>query len=97
METSNDTVNKISNYFKDKPIIKAYLFGSYSRDETDENSDIDILVELDYSYPIGLNFIGMKLDLEDILNRKVDLLSEKSLSIHIKSNVEQDKVLIYEK
>ncbi len=97
MGTRNEAVSKISGYFKDKPVLKAYLFGSYSRDESDETSDIDILVELDYSRPIGLNFIGMKLDLEEILKRKVDLLSEKSISKYIRPNVEKDKVLIYEK
>lgn len=71
------------------------FFGSHSRDEADEHRDIDILVELDYSRPIGLEFIGMQLDLEELLDRKVDLLTEKSISKHIKPYIDKDKILIY--
>ncbi|MCG2716559.1 MAG: nucleotidyltransferase domain-containing protein, partial [Candidatus Marinimicrobia bacterium] len=38
----------ITDYFKDKPVLRAYLFGSQVRNEADVDSDIDILVELDY-------------------------------------------------
>jgi len=54
----------IRNYFTGKPVLKAYLFGSYSRNEADNNSDVDILVDLDYSQHIGLGFVQMKMDLE---------------------------------
>jgi len=70
MKLENQTIKIISDYFKTSPVFKAYLFGSYSRDEADEESDVDILVELDYSIKIGLVFIKMKTDLEKILNRK---------------------------
>ena len=54
-------------------------------------------MELDYSHPIGLEFIGMQLDLEELLHRKVDLLTDKAISKYIKPYIEKDKVLIYEK
>jgi predicted nucleotidyltransferase len=38
----------IRAYFSDKPVIRAYLFGSYSINEQDKDSDVDVLVELDY-------------------------------------------------
>lgn len=97
MEISKTFTTKIRNYFRDKPVLKAYIFGSYSRADADENSDIDILVELDYSRPIGLEFIGMQLDLQDLLNRKVDLLTEKAVSKYIKPYIDKDKILVYEK
>lgn len=80
-----------------KPVLRAYLFGSQARNESDDNSDVDILVELDYSKPIGLLFVRMQLELEELLKRKVDLLSSKGMSKHIQPFVEQDKILIYEK
>ena len=89
--------NILSEYFKDKPVFKAYLFGSYARSEADENSDIDILVELDYSMPIGLEFIQMKLDLEKLFNKSVDLITEQALSKYIKPYIEKDKILLYER
>ncbi|GAB4110448.1 MAG: nucleotidyltransferase family protein [Thermoflexibacter sp.] len=85
----------IKAYFKDKPVKKAYLFGSYVRGEAREDSDIDILVELDYQVKIGLLFVKMKLELEDLLHKKVDLVSEKGFSKYIKPIVDNEKKLIY--
>jgi uncharacterized protein len=85
----------IKAYFKDKPVVKAYLFGSYVRGEAREDSDIDILVELDYEAKIGLLFVTMQLDLEELLHKKVDLVSEKGFSKYIKPIVDKEKLLIY--
>lgn len=85
----------ISDYFQNKPVLKAYLFGSYVRGEANEQSDIDILIELDYSQYTGLTFVQMQFDLQDILSRKVDLVSERGLSKFIKPFIEQKKELIY--
>jgi len=68
-----------------------------SRGDSSAESDVDILVELDYSKPIGLEFVQMQLDLQDLLNKKVDLITLNSLSRHIKPFVEKEKVLIYER
>ncbi len=94
---SNDLIEKIKSVLKNKPVQKAYLFGSTARNDDNAESDVDILVELDYSKPIGLEFIKMKLQLEDVLKREVDLLTTKSISKYIKPFVDQEKVLIYEK
>ena len=85
----------ISDYFQNKPVLKAYLFGSYARGEANEQSDVDILIELDYSQSIGLAFVEMQLDLQDMLSRKVDLVSARGLSKFIKPFIEQEKELIY--
>lgn len=89
--------DKIIDYFSKKPVLKAYIFGSIARNESEENSDIDIMVELDYSQSIGLEFIEMQLDLEEILDRKVDLLSSNAISKYIRPFIDKDKILIYEK
>ena len=49
MYLKENDIQTIRDYFVDKPVLKAYLFGSYSRNEADEDSDVDILVDLDYS------------------------------------------------
>ena len=77
--------------------MKAYLFGSYVRDEADDQSDIDILIDLDYSQRIGLQFIQMKIDLEKLLNTKVDLVSSNGLSQYVKPQVDHEKQVIYER
>ncbi|MFN8251210.1 MAG: nucleotidyltransferase domain-containing protein [Ferruginibacter sp.] len=97
MKLSNEEIMAIREYFRDKPVLKAFVFGSFSRDEALEDSDIDILVELDYSKHIGLGFVNMKLDLEDKLRKKVDLVSSNSVSKYILPFVNNDKKLIYER
>jgi predicted nucleotidyltransferase len=88
---------QISDFFIGKPVLRAYLFGSEARKESNKDSDIDIMVELDYSKPIGLEFVRMQIELEKLLNKKVDLLSSKGISKYIRPYIEQDKILIYEK
>lgn len=94
---SKDFSENIIGFFKNKPVKKIYLFGSTVRNEEDEHSDVDILVELDYSQPIGLGFVRMQLELEDLLKRKVDLLTSNSISKYLQPFIESEKVLIYEK
>ena len=90
-------IQSIQDYFKTRPVLKAYLFGSYVRGNVDSSSDIDILVDLDYDQRIGLQFIQMKLDLEKLLNSKVDLVSSNGISKYIKPIVDKEKLLIYAK
>ena len=94
---SNEYSEKIANCFRNKPVKRAFLFGSAARSEEDELSDVDILVELDYSQPIGLGFVKMKLELEDLLKRKVDILTSNSVSKYIRPFIDSEKILIYEK
>ena len=97
MTLSESQTQKIIDYFKSQPVHKAYLFGSHAANTATEISDIDILVELDHSKPIGLRFVRMQLDLQDILQKRVDLLSHKAVSKYIRPFIEQDKKLIYER
>jgi predicted nucleotidyltransferase len=86
----------IRDYFVNKPVLKAYLFGSYSRHEADNDSDVDILVDLDYSQHIGLGFVQMKLDLEQQLHKSVDLVSSQAITKRLLPYINKDKQLIYE-
>ena len=85
----------INQYFVGKPVKKAYLFGSYVRGQATSESDIDLLVELDYDMHIGLQFVQMQLDLQDLLQKKIDLVSENGMSPYIKPIVDKEKQLIY--
>jgi predicted nucleotidyltransferase len=77
--------------------LKAWLFGSFARGEENAESDVDILVVLDRSQSVGLRFFGMWGDLERLLGRKVDLVTESSLHDFARESVEQDKQLVYER
>lgn len=59
------------------PIVSLAIFGSYSRNEQTNTSDVDILV--DFSAPIGIKFIDLADDLEQILGKNVDLVSKKGI------------------
>ncbi|MCK9641362.1 MAG: nucleotidyltransferase domain-containing protein [Prolixibacteraceae bacterium] len=95
MKLEANKIETIKNYFETRPVLKAYLFGSYARNEAGSQSDIDLLVDLDYSQKIGLQFIQMKIDLEKLLKTKVDLVSSNGLSPYIKPIVDLETQLIY--
>ena len=90
-------IELIQDYFKAQPVLKAYLFGSYVRGEATAESDIDILVDLDYSQNIGLEFIQMQIDLQNLLAKKVDLVSARGLSKYIQPIIDIEKRLIYDR
>ena len=75
------------------------VFGSIVRGEDTLESDIDILVELKQPSErphIGLRWFGLEQELEQILERKVDLVSQAALSPYIQPYVEKEMVLLYE-
>ena len=87
----------LQQFFAGKPVKKAYIFGSYARNEADAKSDIDIMVELDYKNPIGMKFFTYHEELELLLQKKVDIVSTDGLSRHVKPLIDKDKILIYER
>ena len=70
------------------PIKTLSLFGSYSRGDNTKDSDIDILVEL--TEPIGMAFIQMANDLEDIFHKKVDLVSKNGVKPKYMPYIQKD-------
>ncbi|MDE6535149.1 MAG: nucleotidyltransferase domain-containing protein [Muribaculaceae bacterium] len=95
----SELIPAIRAYFKDKPIVRAWLFGSCSRGEESADSDIDILVDYDDSKGIVSLFKmgGYLMDLSELLGRRVDLVDNKGLKNFARSSVEHDKILIYER
>jgi predicted nucleotidyltransferase len=93
---SDKLTKTIQQFFSTQPVLKAYLFGSQSRKWAQINSDIDILVELEDDVDL-FQFITIKLELEKLLKKPVDLVSTNGISPRIKPYIDKDKVLIYEK
>lgn len=88
----------IADYFKSQPVTKAWLFGSYSRGEERPDSDVDIIVTLDKQANVGLfKLSAMLLDLEDLLQKRVDLVTDKGLLPFARETADRDKILIYER
>ena len=86
MITKNDILIKLKELkpalYNDFAVREIGLFGSFSDNTNTENSDIDILVELDR--PIGWKFFTLEIYLESVFNRKIDLVSKNALKEQIK-------------
>jgi hypothetical protein len=91
-----EIISKIKVFFIDKPISKAYLFGSYASNAQTLESDVDILVDFEKQANL-FDLIRLQQNLSELLNLKVDLLSSKGVSKFILPYIEKDKILIYEK
>ena len=88
----------MKEYFKTQPVLKVWLFGSYSRGEGRPDSDIDILILPDKSQHFSLfTFGGMYEDLKALLGREMDIITDGGLLPFARESAEHDKKLIYER
>jgi len=75
-------------------VARASIFGSVARDEGDETSDVDILVELRGEKSL-LDLAGLKIELEEILGMGVDILTYDSLHPLLKDRIlDEQKVIL---
>ena len=81
------------------PILQRYgvkragLFGSFVRRETREGSDVDILVEIDKDISL-LDFVGLKLEIEEALGEKVDLVEYRTIKPLLQERILNEQVEI---
>jgi len=90
----NSIRSKVVPTLKKNGVIRAGIFGSYARGEYKKNSDIDILIKVrgnDFSL---LDLVGLKMELEKNVGKKVDLLTYKSINPYIKKRIMDDEVRI---
>lgn len=78
--------------FSRYPIKSLGLFGSAVRDDFNETSDIDILV--DFNRPVGIEFIDLADTLEKILNQKIDLVSRNGIKPKYFREIEKDLMYV---
>ncbi len=64
------------------------VFGSYARNEHHEGSDVDILVT--FERPLGVEFVDLALELESILERRVDLVSKQGVKAKYLAEIEPE-------
>lgn len=84
---------RIVPLLKEAGVLRSSLFGSVVRGEQTEESDIDILIE----FPKGkslLDLIDLEMKLEQVLGRKVDLLTYNSVSPYLKEYIQNDQLQI---
>lgn len=89
MLTKGEILSKLTELkpilYKDFAVKEIGLFGSYSDNSNSEDSDIDILIELEK--PIGWKFFTLELFLENIFNRKIDLVTKNALKEQMKDQI----------
>lgn len=90
-------IEKLKVYFKSVPVSKAWIFGSFSRNEQSAESDLDILVELNGDAKLGFGFFRIARELEILSGRNVDLVDSSMLDPHVRQTVDNDRILIYER
>jgi len=78
--------------FSRYPLNSMTLFGSYARNEARFDSDVDIIVE--FSEPVGFEFVDLMIELEEILGRKVDLMSRRGVRPELLPIIERDEIYI---
>lgn len=81
-----------SSLFKKYPIVSLGFFGSVARNEAGESSDLDVLVE--FSRPVGLEFLEMADELEARLQCKIDLVSRKGIKNRYFEELKNDLIYV---
>ncbi len=94
MNTVEEIKTKILPILKEAGVIRSSLFGSFARGENTQKSDVDILVEIKKNISL-LDFVDLKLKLEDILGKKVDLVEYGAIKPFLRDVIlsEQIKIL----
>ncbi len=77
--------NSIIPILRKYGVVKASMFGSYARGDFDASSDVDILIQPPVG--MGLGFVRLKRELEEKLDKNVDLLSYKGISPYLRESI----------
>lgn len=92
-ETIAKLKNKIIPVLEQHDVIHAAVFGSFARGEEREDSDLDLLVELREDKTL-LDLVALKLELEELLGREIDVVTDNALQSGIKEIVLKERVAI---
>lgn len=87
----------INNYFTEKPVKRVWLFGSYARGDANEESDLDVLIDIEDNRKVGLRYLAWHEEIENIVKKKVQVVSNAAVSEYIRPFIDADKLLMYEK
>jgi uncharacterized protein len=74
-------------------VAKLAIFGSTVRGEATENSDIDILVSFEKT-PTSKDYFGLQFFLEDLLEKPIDLVTDKSLRKELRPHIEKELIYV---
>lgn len=86
---------KIVPILKKNDVKRAAIFGSYAHGDATEKSDVDILIEYKNDDKSLLDLVGLKMELEEKLNKKVDLLTYDSIHHLLREYIFKDQKIIF--
>lgn len=98
MKELKDHIEQINKLCSTHDVRSLYAFGSVVSGKTNSESDIDLVVDISTEDPIDYseNYFAIKFQLEDMLNRSVDLLEDKAIvNPFLKKQIDNTKILIY--
>ena len=91
-------INQIKQLCDKHKVRHLFVFGSVLTERFSDSSDVDLLVDINLKDPIEYaeNYFDLKFQLEDLLNRKIDLLEEKGIgNPYLREGIDKSKRLIY--
>ena len=91
-EIKSTLSNHKQRLFRDYPLKSMAIFGSYSRRELNDNSDLDIIVE--FKDKIGIRFIDLADEIEDLVGFKVDLVSKNGIKEKYLKAIDSDLIYV---
>jgi predicted nucleotidyltransferase len=92
--------NSLKNLCQQNKVKSLYVFGSVLTDKFNENSDIDLIVDIDSNDPFEYAdyYFNLKFALQDLFRRPIDLLENKAIkNTFVRNNIDSSKILIYAK
>ena len=98
MKLFNEHIAEIKELCSKHKVKSLFVFGSVLNNSFNEESDVDLIVDIDSNDPIDYadNYFDLKFELQKIFNKEIDLLEQKSLkNLILKKEIEKTKVLLY--
>ena len=95
MQTVNSIKDRISPIAKAYGIKRVYLFGSYAKGTANEESDVDLLIDVGRRMTF-LTLSGLRQDVCESLKLPVDIVTVNSLDEDFKESIRGSEVLLYE-
>lgn len=92
---NQDAIAVMAEVLRKHGVRRASLFGSTVRGEETSESDVDLLVEMDEGTSL-LDLVGIKLEIEELLHRKVDVVTYDSIHPLLKDRILREQEQIYE-
>ena len=100
MEELKRHIDQIKALCDTNKVKSLFAFGSITTDQFRPESDIDLIVDIEDNDPLSYsdNYFNLKFQLEQLLQREVDLLEQKAINNpYLKQQIEKTKVLVYGK